>query len=112
MEQFGPGPRRRGLAPGQVGLYAPPMRCQACLSENREGRRYCAGCGAELIVACPACGSANEPGDRFCGACGTALEAAPAAPPAPATERRMVSVLFADLVGFTALSGPRDPEEV
>jgi class 3 adenylate cyclase/tetratricopeptide (TPR) repeat protein len=91
------------------------MRCQACLSENREGRRYCASCGAELMVACPACGSANESGDRFCGACGAALVAAPApALPAqpPATERRMVSVLFADLVGFTALSGPRDPEEV
>src|SRR5690348_9263717 len=88
------------------------MRCQACLSENREGRRYCASCGAELVAACPACGSANEPGDRFCGACGTALEAVVPAAPAPATERRMVSVLFADLVGFTALSGPRDPEEV
>src|SRR5262245_23107179 len=85
-------------------LYAPRMRCQACLSENREGRRYCAGCGAELIVACPACGSPNEPGDRFCGACGSALDAAVAAPPVAtppvaATERRMVSVLFADLVG-------------
>jgi class 3 adenylate cyclase/tetratricopeptide (TPR) repeat protein len=93
-------------------LYALPMRCQACQSENREGRRFCAGCGAELVVACPACGSANEPGDRFCGACGTALTAAAEPPRAPATERRIVSVLFADLVGFTALSGPRDPEEV
>jgi class 3 adenylate cyclase/tetratricopeptide (TPR) repeat protein len=91
------------------------MRCQACLSENREGRRYCAGCGAELVVGCPACGSANEPGDRFCGACGTAMaQAAPAAAatPPPATERRTVSVLFADLVGFTVLAGARDPEEV
>jgi class 3 adenylate cyclase/tetratricopeptide (TPR) repeat protein len=89
------------------------MRCQACSSENREGRRFCASCGAELVVACPACGSANEAGDRFCGACGAALAAAAAAAPEPpATERRMVSVLFADLVGFTALSGPRDPEEV
>jgi class 3 adenylate cyclase/tetratricopeptide (TPR) repeat protein len=92
-------------------LYALRMRCRACSSENREGRRFCAGCGAELVIECPACGSANEPGDRFCGACGAALTAA-AAPAPPATERRMVSVLFADLVGFTALSGARDPEEV
>jgi uncharacterized membrane protein YvbJ len=84
------------------------MRCEACGSENREGRRYCAQCGAELTLACPACGAANEPGDRFCGACGTAMEAAPA-PPTATTERRMVSVLFADLVGFTALAGARDP---
>jgi class 3 adenylate cyclase/tetratricopeptide (TPR) repeat protein len=90
------------------------MRCDACGSENREGRRYCAQCGAELTLACPACGAANESGDRFCGACGTAMEAAPAAAaePAATTERRVVSVLFADLVGFTALAGARDPEEV
>ena len=90
------------------------MRCEACGSENRDGRRYCAQCGAELVVACPTCGAANEPGDRFCGACGTAMEAAAAAPapPAATTERRMVSVLFADLVGFTALAGARDPEAV
>jgi class 3 adenylate cyclase/tetratricopeptide (TPR) repeat protein len=88
------------------------MRCNACQSENREGRRFCGQCGAELMVACPVCGSANEPGDRFCGACGTALAADAATVVAPAVERRIVSVLFADLVGFTALSGPRDPEEV
>ena len=34
------------------------MRCEACGSENREGRRYCAQCGAELTLACPACGAA------------------------------------------------------
>jgi class 3 adenylate cyclase/tetratricopeptide (TPR) repeat protein len=56
-------------------------------------------------------------GQRFCGDCGGALEAGPApaaaAPdPPPAAERRLVSVLFADLVGFTTLSAARDPEEV
>ncbi|MGZ6295296.1 MAG: ATP-binding protein, partial [Candidatus Limnocylindrales bacterium] len=61
-----------------------------------------------------------EPGEKFCGTCGTALMAEPAsgattspAPaPAAATERRLVSVLFADLVGFTPFAEERDAEDV
>jgi class 3 adenylate cyclase len=92
------------------------VRCAACGTENRPGRKFCAECGAPLAVACDACGAANEPGERFCGECGAPLEeAAPAgaaAPPAATAERRLVSVLFADLVGFTTASEGRDPEEV
>src|SRR5262249_56752130 len=64
-------------------------------------------------VSCPTCGAANQPGERFCGECGASL-AEPAVAPreAPASERRLVSVLFAVLVGFTSLSEARDAEEV
>jgi len=89
--------------------------CSNCGTENRPGRKFCSACGTALAMACPACGAANEPDDRFCGECGTALEGTPltaAAGAGSVAERRLVSVLFADLVGFTTLSEARDPEEV
>ncbi len=58
---------------------------------------------------CAVCGQDNPGGFRFCGACGASL-AAPAR--APAEERRLVTVLFCDLVGFTARSDQADPEDV
>ena len=95
------------------------MTCPACGTENRPDRRFCAHCGAALEATCPSCGAANEPGDRFCGECGTALVTSVArgadparAPALAASERRLVSVLFADLVGFTTLAERRDPEDV
>src|SRR5262249_44553990 len=61
---------------------------------------------------CPDCGTANAPGQKFCGECGAALTAAAAAPgqAPPQAERRLVSGLFADLVGFTPASESRDAE--
>ncbi|GAB2480040.1 adenylate/guanylate cyclase domain-containing protein [Jatrophihabitans fulvus] len=89
------------------------QNCGACGTDNPAGHRFCGGCGQPLEAVCPSCGTAATPGFRFCGACGSALDGvAAAAPPAPLTERRVCSVLFADLVGFTPLSETRDHEDV
>ena len=59
-------------------------------------------------MRCPACGYENPPGMRFCGQCGTALVTTSAS----GEERKLVTVLFADVVGSTRLSGAADPEQV
>lgn len=59
-------------------------------------------------MRCPACGYENPRGMRFCGQCGTALAASASA----GEERKLVTVLFADVVGSTRLSGAADPERV
>jgi predicted ATPase/class 3 adenylate cyclase len=95
--------------------------CTDCGVESPDGQRFCGSCGSPLAAACGSCGASNPPGQRFCGDCGAPLGAeAPTAVPAPASpravqpesERRLVSVLFADLVGFTTLSEARDAEDV
>src|SRR5687768_9676344 len=87
--------------------------CMACESPNRAGRKFCAHCGAALGTACPSCGASNEPGERFCGECGVHLDDSADTPRQElVVERRVVSVLFADLVGFTLLSEGRDAEDV
>ena len=90
------------------------MTCPNCGTENRAGAKFCVRCGEGLALACPACGSGFQPGDVFCAECGASLttpSASAAVPSAPAAERKLVSVLFADLVGFTALSEERDSED-
>jgi class 3 adenylate cyclase/predicted ATPase len=97
------------------------VRCGACGEANPVGKRFCASCAAALSLACPACGAPVEAAHRFCGDCATPLWTEDAGPPPPEaetsrsaaeSERRVCSVLFCDLVGFTPLSETRDPEEV
>lgn len=64
-------------------------------------------------MLCPACAFDNAEGHRFCGQCGSPLNAAETAPAwLPAGERRQVTILFADLAGFTRLTRTLDAEEV
>jgi class 3 adenylate cyclase len=97
------------------------MNCSACGAENREGRRFCHDRGWPLAAPCSSCGFRNEPGENFCGGCGHPLvraetRAKPIGPLVPsaasAGERRQVTVLFADLSGYTELSRELDAEEV
>ena len=94
------------------------MTCASCGHVNAEGQKFCGECGAPLQAVCGSCGASNLPGQRFCGECGTALAPSTAAPVSappqtstPAAERRLVSLLFLDLVGFTTASEGRDSED-
>ena len=116
----------------------PAFVCPTCQHANPDDARFCNACGGPLPLSCAACGAAN-PGDaRFCNQCGDPLAgAAPAAPGTPNAgrdprdytpehlarrirtsqsviegERRHVTVLFTDVVGFTTLAEPTDPEAV
>jgi class 3 adenylate cyclase/tetratricopeptide (TPR) repeat protein len=97
------------------------MTCTGCGRALADGLKFCIHCGTRVGLSCPACGTPAPPDARFCGECGTALTAtavpaqmtaAHAEAAVPTAERRLVSVLFADLVGFTTLSETRDAEEV
>ncbi|MGZ6269449.1 MAG: adenylate/guanylate cyclase domain-containing protein, partial [Candidatus Limnocylindrales bacterium] len=94
------------------------MTCSACGTENPGGSKFCSGCGAPLAAVCPSCGTANLAGSRFCNECGSAIvpaargAAAPDSAARPLAERRLVSILFADLVGFTPFAEERDAEDV
>src|SRR6185295_7664558 len=101
------------------------------------GVSFCEQCGARLPASCARCGAAVPAGTKFCGACGAPVGAPaadrPATVPYPepqsytpahlaerilkdrgalSGERKLVTVLFADVSGFTSISERLDPEEV
>jgi class 3 adenylate cyclase len=87
------------------------VTCPSCAYENNDDARFCAGCGAALGATCSTCETIVPPGGRFCPNCGTPVPDARTAE-TPVEERRVVSILFADLAGFTSTSDQADPEDV
>ncbi|MBU2643880.1 AAA family ATPase [bacterium] len=111
------------------------MNCPKCQTENDDNRKFCRECGAKLANLCPECNFENQPGDKFCGECGLDLQS-PAKikqdsyeNPRSYTpvdlvqkildsrkhiegERKLVTVFFADVAGFTTMSEKNDPEDI
>ena len=117
------------------------MKCPKCQADNREGVSFCEECGAKLELVCPNCGANIPLASKFCGECGHELVFAPAPTHGELSfeekldrtqrylsggltekilaqrgkiegERKQVSVMFCDMVGFTPLSERLGPEEV
>jgi len=115
------------------------MQCPKCQFENLEGIKFCGECGAKLERLCPRCNSPSPPNFKFCGECGQSLpqRISPASKdfsfeekiakiqkylPQGITEkilsqrnkiegeRKQVTVMFCDMMGFTPLSEKLDPE--
>jgi class 3 adenylate cyclase/tetratricopeptide (TPR) repeat protein len=110
------------------------MECQECHFVNPAGMKFCGKCGAKLERLCPDCGFSNLPDFLFCGRCGRSLskkvepqvdytspqsytpkhlvEKILTSKSAMEGERKVVTVLFADVANFTSISEKLDPEEV
>ena len=83
------------------------MDCPNCGRANPADARFCHACGSALGPACPTCGAAVAADARFCQSCGGPLGARDAG-----EERKVVTVLFADVTGSTSLGERLDPERM
>src|SRR6266550_4119987 len=102
------------MLPARCGS-GPLVICSNCGTENEAQRKFCTECATPLTARCSNCGTANPPAAKFCGECAQPLSAVGPGngqSTAPIAERRLVSVLFADLVGFTPFAEERDAEDV
>jgi class 3 adenylate cyclase/tetratricopeptide (TPR) repeat protein len=111
------------------------MKCPNCQTVNPDTRKFCRECGGKLSHICPQCGYENLAEDKFCGECGHALaesevdhhfdysQSQTYTPKFLAEkildtrstiegERKLVTVLFADVANYTTISEKLDPEEV
>src|SRR5437868_7041967 len=107
------------------------MRCPNCQTINPPTAKFCLECGRRFGV-CPNCGTVNVPTAKYCIECGTALlpketdehtqqllpqanghtRPLPAIMSQPPEERRVVTVMFADITGSTPLADHLDPEDM
>jgi class 3 adenylate cyclase/tetratricopeptide (TPR) repeat protein len=85
--------------------------CASCGESNPSTSKFCGACGSTLTgTTCPSCDAPNPATNRFCGQCGASLTEGNS--PGPVDERKLATVLFADVVGFTTLAETTDPETV
>src|SRR5262245_61299575 len=84
------------------------VTCPSCGAERAAEARFCPACGQPAAPACRACGAELPPEARFCPACG-----APTAADQPAAgEHKVVTILFADLIGSTGVAERLDAERL
>src|ERR1700681_1316279 len=85
------------------------MTCRTCGADLAQRTQVCPACGTPTGVSCWTCGAIVPPDAHLCSSCGAQR---PADSLRTSRERKIATVVFADLVGFTSLNERLDPEHV